>query len=80
MGFPSGAMPIPGGGGGGGSAQSGLQTVGQGADTISQALNQAGQVLFGGNAAYKKGGKVSSKGRDWHGFGSSKTGNTNHGF
>jgi hypothetical protein len=29
---------------------------------------------------FKKGGKVSSKGRDWHGFGSSKTGNTNHGF
>ena len=29
---------------------------------------------------FKKGGKVSSKGRDWHGFGSSKTGNNNHGF
>ena len=29
---------------------------------------------------FKKGGKASSKGGDWHGFGSSKTGNTNHGF
>ena len=31
-------------------------------------------------APFKKGGKASSKGGDWHGFGSSKTGNTNHGF
>ena len=82
MGSPSGAMPSPGGGGGGGgkSAQAGLNTVGQGADTISQALNRASDYLGSGNPNFKKGGKVSSKGRDWHGFGSSKTGNNNHGF
>ena len=29
---------------------------------------------------FKTGGKANSKEHDWHGFGSSKTGNNNHGF
>jgi hypothetical protein len=68
-------MPGSGGDMGGGTAQSGLATIDQGSQVVGQALNQASQAI-----GFKKGGKASSKGRDWHGFGGSKTGNNNHGF
>jgi len=83
------------GDGGGGNAQEGLGQINSGASTVGKALGTAANAIGIGNgaaglapvsnltdssASFKKGGKVSSKGRDWHGFGGSKTGNNNHGF
>ena len=79
-------MPMP---GGGGSAADGLGQINTGAGTVGSALSRASAALGTGGGGgmvgagmnpFKKGGKVSTKGRDWHGFGSSKTGNNNHGF
>lgn len=76
--------------GGSGTAQSGLSQINNGSQTVEQSLATAANALGSGQGSgamqatpsieFKKGGKVSSKGRDWHGFGSSKTGKHNHGF
>lgn len=70
-------------GGGGGSAQSGLQDIGRGAGTISQAINQAASRLTGGGGgggsggllspAYKKGGSVTTTRRVSTGSSSKKS-------
>ena len=66
---------------------------GQSADTIRQSIlaspeyknraagiDQPIAVLQKKGGAIKKAAGGSAKGSDWHGFGSSKTGNNNHGF
>jgi hypothetical protein len=83
------------GGDGGSNAQEGLGQINNGASAVSRALGTAQNALGAGGGAglamnndltqpstssFKKGGKVNSKGRDWHGFGGGKTGKNNHGF
>jgi hypothetical protein len=71
---------------GGDSAQAGLGQINTGSQTVGSAIGRASQALGTGgsqNSAtnFKKGGKVTSKGRDWHGFGiGGTTGDTKHGF